>query len=90
MRKTKENQAPKQEDVKVEVAPVEVAEAKRPVEEEQKEKEEDVSPVVDKCMQLYKELPEMYISESGFVYVTGTPSAMRGNAKLYKNKYYNK
>lgn len=90
MRKTKEKQAPKQEDVKVEVAPVEVAEAKRPVEEEQKEKEEDVSPVVDKCMRLYKNLPEMYISESGFVYVTGTPSAMRGNAKLYKNKYYNK
>lgn len=49
-----------------------------------------VSPMIHKCMRLYSNLPELYISDEGFVYVKGTPAKMRGNAKLYKNIYYKK
>lgn len=54
------------------------------------EKPVRVSPVIDKCLKLYSNIPELYVSEDGFVYVKGTPTSMRGKAKLYKNKYYKK
>lgn len=90
--KKADTQAKAVEEPKAEVKAAEIvkpAEAK--AEKEPKAAgQQEVSPTVDKCMRLYAYLPELYISEDGFVWVKNTPKAMVGNAKLYTNKYYKK
>lgn len=54
----------------------------------QVEKTEDEH--VDKLMRLYPYLESMWITPQGFVHPEGVPEHLRKNAKLYKNKYYNK
>lgn len=61
--------------------------------EEVVEKKEEVSEkdgAVDKILQLYPQYESLYVDSKGFVFTEGTSKAMRGNAKLYKNKYFKK
>lgn len=53
-------------------------------------KEDDVPQHICDIMKLYPHMESLYIGKGGFVYVEGTPKAMRGDAKLYKNKYFKK
>lgn len=46
--------------------------------------------MVDKILQLNPQYEQLYINSKGFVFTEGTSKAMRGNAKLYKNKYFKK
>ena len=46
--------------------------------------------IVDKVLSLYPQYESLYVDSNGFVFTEGTSKAMRGNAKLYKNKYFKK
>lgn len=48
----------------------------------------EVTPEVEKLMQLYPNLEGMWITPEGFVHPEGVPERYRKNAKFYKNKYY--
>lgn len=52
--------------------------------------EQKVDPVVDKLMKLYPHMKTMWITRDGFVHSENVPEHYRKNAKLYKNKYYQK
>jgi hypothetical protein len=45
--------------------------------------------VVD-LMRLYPQYEEMWITSKGFVHPVGSPQYLLKDAKLYKNKFYNK
>ena len=49
-----------------------------------------VDEIVDKVLSLYPQYESLYVDSNGFVFTEGTSKAMRGNAKLYKNKYFKK
>lgn len=57
---------------------------------EKEEPEQKVDPVVDKLMKLYPHMKTMWITRDGFVHSENVPEHYRKNAKLYKNKYYQK
>ena len=42
-----------------------------------------------RLLKLFANYEELYVSESGSVYTTDTKLAIRGNAILYKNPYFN-
>ena len=50
----------------------------------------EVDEIVDKILSLYPQYESLYVDSNGFVFTEGTSKAMRGNAKLYKNKYFKK
>ena len=56
----------------------------------EEEATDEVDEVVDKVLRLYPQYESLYVDSKGFVFTEGTSKAMRGNAKLYKNKYFKK
>lgn len=58
--------------------------------EEVSKAEDQLPPYVELAMKSHPELESLYVNEKGFVFVNGTGAKMRGNAKLYSNKYYKK
>ena len=61
-----------------------------PAKENPDETANEVDEIVDKVLRLYPQYESLYINSNGFVFTEGTSKAMRGNAKLYKNKYFKK
>jgi hypothetical protein len=45
---------------------------------------------VDKVLKCFPHYEQAYVSEEGFLYPKDAPEYQRGNAKLYKNKYFKK
>lgn len=56
----------------------------------QAKKQAPLPPHVEQAMKSYPNLEWLYVNDKGFVFVKGTSANMRGNAKLYRNKYYKK
>ncbi len=54
--------------------------------ETKKEAEENAH--ADAILKLYPQYAELYIDGKGGVFAPGTPAHIRGNARLYKNKYH--
>lgn len=52
--------------------------------------EQEVPEYVDKILKMYADYEELYVSNKGGVFTVGTPEHIRGNAVLYKNKYFHK
>ena len=44
---------------------------------------------VKRILKLFKNYPELYVSNTGGVFTSDTKHSLRGNAILYKNPYYN-
>lgn len=61
-----------------------------PEKENPEETANEVDEIVDKILSLYPQYESLYVDSNGFVFTEGTSKAMRGNAKLYKNKYFKK
>lgn len=57
--------------------------------EEHEVPETEVSPEVDKLMQLYPQYEQIYITKDGFVHPFGAPQYLIADAILYTNKYFN-
>lgn len=51
---------------------------------------EKISPREAELMRLYPQYEKIWITSKGFVHPDGTPSYLLKDAKLFKNKYYNK
>lgn len=86
--------APKEEKVeqKQVKAPVQKAPVK-PVQKpkvEPKQKQVQIPEFVEDAMKRNPDMELLYVNEKGFVFVAGTSKSMRGNAKLYRNKFYKK
>lgn len=56
--------------------------------EEQKAPNAEITPQVEKLMQLYPQYEQIYITKNGFVHPFGAPQYLIADATLYKNKYY--
>lgn len=56
------------------------------VKKTKKEVEEDAH--ADALLKLYPQYAELYIDSKGGVFTPATPAHIRGNARLYKNKYH--
>lgn len=51
---------------------------------------DEISEKIVAIMRLYPQYEEMWITPRGFVHPVGTPQRLLKDAKLYKNKFYNK
>jgi hypothetical protein len=51
-------------------------------------KEAEENAQADAILKLYPGYAELYIDSRGGVFAPGTPAHIRGNARLYKNKYH--
>ena len=46
--------------------------------------------MVDQVLKLHPQYEELYVNDKGFAFTKDTSKIMRGNATLYKNKYFKK
>lgn len=60
--------------------------SKKSVEEPKKV---EIPDYADRLLKMYSDCPEIYVAPSGSVFTPDTKPAIRGNAILYKNPYYN-
>lgn len=68
-------------------------ETKPPTEDGDDDEEEvpaNIPEIADKLLQVWPDYESLYIDDQGGVYDSDTQPNIRGEAILYKNKYYNK
>lgn len=75
-----------------ELNPEEETKEETKAEETEKETSEAgaLDDVVDKALKLHPQYEKLYVNSKGFIFTEGTSKSMRGNAKLYENKYFKK
>lgn len=49
----------------------------------------DIPANIQRILKVFKNLPELYVSEAGRVFTPDAKPSLRGNAILYKNPFYN-
>lgn len=97
MKKKTVEQTEQQTEVIEEVKETKVEETAQETEQETETTEEtkttkkkpEIPESVDKVLKLYPQYQKLYVDGRGFTFTPETPKAMRGDAVLYENKYYN-
>lgn len=80
---------PKSDETEQEAMPKQSKENAPSPETDKEEEACDIPDAVDKILRLYPQYKECFVSKEGFVYPKNAPKYQRGNAVLYKNKYFN-
>ena len=80
------------EDVSLVASEFVVPDPKKPASKTQKVAKEPVDKAeqerIDGILKMYSQYAELYIDSKGGVFTANTPESVRGNAKLYTNKYH--
>jgi hypothetical protein len=83
------NKKEKKELENAEVKPQEIQEPEKKADgKKETKKEAEENRHADALLKLYPMYAELYIDSRGGVFAPNTPAHIRGNARLYKNKYH--